>query len=161
MARKFLVAHEDEKVAAWICKRIPMFEYGSTPYTCLGLANHLGGLIAGVIYENYNGLDIRMHVATEGKRWLTRHFLGEVFRYPFIQLGCRRVTGLVPASNAKAIEFDEHLGFIYEGCIRRMLPNGEDLLIYGMLKEECRWLEVGVQRGYGNQFPVRQTAKSA
>lgn len=160
MAR-FLVTNEDERVAKWICQRIPMFEYGSTPYTCLGLANPLGGLIAGVIYENYTGIDIRMHVAAEGRRWLTKHFLGECFRYPFVQLGCSRVTGLVPSRNEAAAQFDKHLGFVYEGRLRRMLPDGDDLLVFGMLKDECRWLTIGKSHGYANRFPSRQTAKSA
>jgi hypothetical protein len=78
---------------------------------------------------------------------MNRAFLGEGFRYPFEQLGCKRVTGLVPARNEVAARFDEHLGFIYEGRIRQVLPNGDDLLVYGMLREECRFLQVGLNHG--------------
>jgi hypothetical protein len=46
-----------------------------------------------------------------------------------------------------AEQFDQRLGFVYEGCIRQILSNGDDLLIYGMLREECRFLKVGLNHG--------------
>lgn len=149
MDRKILDKH-DEMVAKWVQQQLPSFEFGSTPYTALGLMGK-GMILAGVVYQNYTKTDIHMHcAAVEGCRWLTRHFLGEGFRYPFEYLGCHRVTGLVPASNRRAALFDEHLGFKYEGTIRQILENGEDLLIYGMLKSECRWLKTG-WRKYGQR----------
>lgn len=145
---RIILAHQDEMVARWVADRMEIFEFGSTPYTAIGLANKAGSLIAGVVYQNYTKTDIHMHVAAlPGRRWLSRAFLGEGFRYPFEQLGCRRVTGLVPAKNEAAQRFDEHLGFIQEGRVRKILPNGDDLLIYGMLREECRWLKVGLNYG--------------
>ena len=83
-----------------------------------------------------------MHIAAvPGRRWMTRDFLRVAFRYPFWQLGCRRVTGYVPASNADALRFDLHLGFVQEGRMREALPDGEDVIVLGMLRNECRWLE--------------------
>ena len=58
-----------------------------------------------------------------------------------MQLGCRRVTGYVPAANARARRLDEHLGFVYEGRLREALPDGQDVLVLGMLRRECRWLD--------------------
>lgn len=145
---RYIVANQDERVARWVASRMPIFEFGSTPYTAIGLANESGSLLAGVVYQNYTKTDIHMHVAAlEGRRWLCKAFLGEGFRYPFEQLGCRRVTGLVPGKNTLAQEFDEHLGFTWEGRVRKILPDGDDLLIYGMLCEECRWLNVGRNHG--------------
>ncbi len=139
-----ILANHDEMVAKWVSEQMPIFEFGSSPYTAIGLTNSAGMLLAGVVYQNYTKGDIHMHVAArEGKRWLSKAFLGEGFRYPFEQLKCRRVTGLVPAKNLEAQRFDEHLGFTQEGRIRRILPDGDDLIIYGMLREECRWLNVG------------------
>lgn len=141
---RFIVANQDKRVAEWVASRISVFEFGNSPYTAIGLANETGALLAGVIYQNFTKTDIHMHVAAlPGRRWLCRSFLGEGFRYPFEQLGCRRVTGLVPSRNTDAQAFDEHLGFAYEGRVRRILPNGDDLIIYGMLREECRFLNVG------------------
>ncbi len=144
---KHILANQDEMVAKWVASRMPIFEFGSSPYTALGLMTQ-AGIIAGIVYQNYTKVDIQMHVASVAdKRWLNRAFLGEGFRYPFEQLGCRRVTALIPARNTVAEAFDQRLGFIYEGCIRKVLANGDDLLIYGMLREECRFLKVGLNHG--------------
>jgi RimJ/RimL family protein N-acetyltransferase len=82
---------------------------------------------------------------------MSRSFLGEVFRYPFEQLRVQRVTGLVPARNEQAARFDEHLGFKLEGRVRQILPDGDDVLVYGMLKSECRFLNVGRFHGFANR----------
>ena len=81
------------------------------------------------------------HIAGKpGKRWLNRDFLFAMFDYPFNQLGVNRITGLVAKKNKEARRFDEHLGFKYEGNMRHALAD-DDMLIYGMLKRECKWLK--------------------
>jgi RimJ/RimL family protein N-acetyltransferase len=61
------------------------------------------------------------------------------FDYAFNRLGCKVVVGMVPANNTLARRFDEHIGFTCNGEI----PHGygdDDLLIYTMTREECRWI---------------------
>ena len=99
-----------------------------------------GKLIGGVVYDYFNGASICMHVASDGGNWLTREFLWFAFYYPFVQLGVKRITGLVPESNLAARRFDEHLGFILEARMKDAHPTG-DVLVYRMLKSECRYLE--------------------
>ena len=146
-----ILAGKDEFVAKWVASKIPVFEFGSSPYTAIGLMNE-AGLLAGVIYQNYTRRDIQMHVAAlPGKRWLSKQFLGEAFRYPFETLGVTRITAPIPSKNSASESFCRHLGFTFEGRLREMLP-GEDLLVYGMLREECRYLEVGRFNGKSNRF---------
>lgn len=97
-------------------------------------------LVAGVLYEDFNGANLLMHVAAEGKYWLDRRYLWFCFWYPFEQLRCKRVTGVVPATNEQAIIFDQHLGFKLEAVLKDAHPTG-DLNILVMRKEDCRWLE--------------------
>jgi RimJ/RimL family protein N-acetyltransferase len=105
-------------------------------------------MIATVLYTNYNRQNIEMHVASDGtKRWMTREFLRAVFAYPFEQLGCRRVTGVVQASNSAAYNFDKNIGFTLEGRMREASADGSDLLILGMMREECRFLELRGSHG--------------
>lgn len=33
------------------------------------------------------------------------------------------------------------MGFTYEGNMRGAYPSGADALIYGMLRQECRWID--------------------
>ena len=96
-----------------------------------------------VIYESYSPRNVSMHVAAvDGKAWLNRAFLKAAFDYPFNQLKVERVTGLVPDSNEAAKRFDEHLGFKREGVMRGAADDGSDLIVYGMLRSECRHLEM-------------------
>lgn len=137
---KKVIYGQDFHIAQWVGFRIDEDNFGQC--TAIGLEED-GNLIAGVVYNLYNGPSICMHVAAEpGKRWMTRDFLFRAFAYPFIQLGCKRVTGLVRVDNIEARRFDEHLGFVQEGVIRQGATDGTDMILYGMLKEECRWLGV-------------------
>lgn len=106
-------------------------------YEGVGLSNGRE-LVAAVLYTDLTECNVQMHVAGVG-RWAIPMFLTAAFRYPFVQLGLARVTGLVDACNAKALRFNEHLGFVREGVIREGSLNG-DVVVMGMLKSECVWL---------------------
>ena len=137
---KTTVYGQDAKVIARVGKRIDEEDFGLAK--ALGVEEN-GQLIAGVVFNLYNGPSICMHVAAvPGKAWLTKDFLYRCFAYPFIQLKCNRVTGLVRVDNLQAQNFDEKLGFVREGVLRKAATDGTDMIIYGMLKEECRWLEI-------------------
>ncbi len=101
-----------------------------------------GELIAGVLYEGYNGQNVWMHVAAvPGTQWMTRDFLRYCFHYPFNEMGVARVSGYVNASNKEARRLDEHLGFKPEAVIRGAAPDGDDVIIYAMWREDCRFLK--------------------
>jgi RimJ/RimL family protein N-acetyltransferase len=139
---KTAVYGEDQYVIPWVGKRIDEDDFGSA--TSIGLTEN-GVLIAGVVFNLYNGPSVCIHVAAEpGKRWMTRDFLFRTFAYPFIQLKCNRITGLVRVDNLEAQKFDEHLGFKKEGLLRKAATDGTDMILYGMLREECRWLEIKI-----------------
>lgn len=99
-----------------------------------------GELVAGVVYNDFNGPNICMHVQSDGsRRWLTRGYLRVLFDYPFNQAGAHRITGFVGEGNHDARRFDEHLGFRLETRLRGAHPTG-DLLVYVMRREDCRWV---------------------
>lgn len=134
-----LVLDDKARCGAWALERIAHVPSWGEWFEAIGLERD-GDLLAVVVYNLWSGADIAMHVAAmPGRRWMTRAFLRAVFRYPFVQLECQRVTGYVPASNADALRFDRHLGFVEEGRMREALPNGEDVIVLGLLKRECRW----------------------
>lgn len=100
-----------------------------------------GELVAGVVYEGYNGRNIWMHVAAiPGARWMSREFLHAVFAYPFDLCKVDRVSGYVNESNLQARRFDEHLGFKEEARLRGAAPDGGDVLVYVMWRDDCRFL---------------------
>lgn len=137
---KTVIYGQDELVRNWVAERVHEDQFSNE--VAIGLEED-GQLIAGVVYNLYTGPSISMHVAAvPGRRWMTRDFLWRAFAYPFVQLNCRRVTGLVREDNLDAQRFDEKLGFVREGLIRSACEDGQNMILYGMLREECRWLEI-------------------
>lgn len=127
-----------ERVGAWAAERIPYVTTWGDWYQAIGLERD-GELIAATVYNFYSGSSIAMSfAAVPGRRWLTRAYLATIFRYPFVQLGVRRVTGFIASRNTNSIRFAEHLGAKREGLMRDALPD-DDLLVYGLLRSECRY----------------------
>lgn len=133
---KKIIVGDDERIGKWVAERTDgQYREGGK---CIGLEQD-GKLIAGVLYDSYNGASICMHVAIEGR--LNKELLWFAFYYPFEQLKVNVIIGIVPEGNMKARKFDEHLGFRLKVRIPDADPSG-DLLIYTMHKHECRWLHV-------------------
>jgi RimJ/RimL family protein N-acetyltransferase len=112
--------------------------------SAIGLEEN-GTLIAGVLFDSYNGASVCMHVAAlPGARWMTKQYLGVCFAYPFRQLHVNKILGLVGSANFPARRFDEHLGFQLEATLPAAHPDG-DLLIYTMTESQCRWLNIKLE----------------
>lgn len=101
-----------------------------------------GELLGGVIFQGYTGASIQIHVAGFHPQWINRDMLWITFHYPFVQLKCKRLVGLVPSSNQKAIAFNTKLGFKEEARVKEIYPSG-DLIIMTMTKDDARrWLAI-------------------
>lgn len=142
---KKLVFGQDRFVSQWVSARI----FGDDDFppnsVAIGLEED-GRLIAGVVYTDYSGSSITMSVAADKKGWMNKALLRAAFDFPFNQLKVRRISGLVRTDNLDAQRFDEHLGFKREGLIREGDDDGCDLILYGMLRSECRWIKHGKER---------------
>ena len=137
---RLIVNQPKETIAEFVRERTRGV-YPFANFSALGLLED-GKLLAGVVYDHYTPPCIMMHIAAvPTKTWATRDFAFPCFDFPFNQLGCRVVIGLVAKRNKGARRFDEHLGFVLRGTI----PEGfadDDMLIYAMRKSECKWLEL-------------------
>lgn len=147
---KQILLGQDAYVGAWVAERVKC-EFNQTD-KAIGLLSSSGELIAGVLYQNFNGVNIAAHIAvSQAGHALTPSFLWVIFDYPFNQLCVKRITGFVPASNVAARKFDETLGFVREATLEDALPDG-DLIIYVMRPENCRWLRLKERlHGHGIQ----------
>lgn len=96
-------------------------------------------LRAAVVYDGFTQHDCCMSVVIEDRKVARRWVLREIFSYPFQQCGLARVTALVRVTNAASADFCRRLGFRLEGR-KRCAVEGEDELIFGMLRSECKWL---------------------
>lgn len=132
-----MIVFDADLIGPWVASKAG-FEY--TPGSATAIGRMKGGkLVAGVLYQDHNGPNVFAHIAIE-RGGLNRRFLSIIFDYPFNQLGARRITGVVPASNEAARKLDEHLGFEPEAILQDAHPDG-DLLIYKMTADKCRWLK--------------------
>jgi RimJ/RimL family protein N-acetyltransferase len=103
------------------------------PFTCMGIEKD-GEIIAGVVFNMFEGADI--HVSAAGKGW-TRGFLADVGEYVFNVLGCERITAVT--EQHEIVRFAERLGGQVEGCLRSHFGKGRDAFVVGILREEYRF----------------------
>ena len=94
-----------------------------------------GKIVAGFLYDNYNGALCAMHVAADR---FDREFLRIAFDYPFRQLDLKSVYGPVASTNTAACNLAIRLG----GKLHTVIPDGHpdgDLCIFLMRRDECRY----------------------
>ena len=99
-------------------------------------------LVATCIYHHFrpNVPDIEMTILADTPRWCTKGAVRFLLSYPFVQLGCVRVTALIGRKNKRSRRFVEGIGFKLEGTARRAWDGRQDCMVYGLLRDECRWL---------------------
>lgn len=133
-----LIYGEEHRLLPWALERIGLASFRRDAYT-IGLERD-GELVAVVVFDNFSDVDANMHIASDGTgRWMNKDLLLAAFAYPFVQLGLRRLTGMVPASNKQAIAFDENIGFVREGYHPHATPDG-DIVTLGLLRKNCRFI---------------------
>lgn len=103
------------------------------PFTAMGIEKD-GDVIAGVLFNCFEGKDV--HVTIAGHGW-TKGFLAEVGHYVFSTLGCERITAQTEYTHI--VKFAERLGGQIEGLKRNHFGAGRDAFIVGILKSEYRF----------------------
>lgn len=99
-----------------------------------------GGVIWVVVFSRFSPRNCELTIATDGsKRWATKRSLRMIFGYPFRTLCLRRVTFVVREDNTESRGLVLRLGASFEGRIRKAFDETVDGIVYGMLREECRW----------------------
>jgi hypothetical protein len=112
------------------------------PAMCASFAifNSDKAFIGGVVITNYRDFDCAISVASETSLAWSDGVCRAVFTYVYDQLGCVRVTSYTKKSNKRCRAFLDGLGFQLEGTIRKGYSGKAAALVYGLLREECRWL---------------------
>lgn len=130
----------DAIVTEWVRRRIPA--YTPEPEArALGVVGD-GDLVAGVVYEHFNGAHVQAAIAAEpGTAWAKRAVLRHLFGYPFHQLGCQAISVLVPATNLASLNLALKLGFEPEAFLKFAAPDASALVVLKQFRETCRWIE--------------------
>lgn len=122
----------DNRVAEFVSRKLG---FGlCPPYTCAGIERD-GEIIAGVILNCWEGADIQATAAGTG--W-TLGFMRALGEYVYGQLGCERMTFVTEQESVGRLA--EKLGAKYEGTLRSHFGRGKDGLVYGVLRDEYRYL---------------------
>jgi len=106
----------------------------------IALFNDDSEFVAVALYGDITDTNCQVHLATVSSRWATRETLRVLCTYPFLELGVKRVTAPVKKGNWKARDLVLRMGFVLEGELRDYHDDGESDLIFGMLRDECRWI---------------------
>lgn len=134
---------QSKLIKDFVCAHIKEFDKDLQEgmYEGIGIVQD-GKLIAGAIYSEYRPpVDIREAFAAISPTWANKATLRNLFWYPFNHLKVRRMTAIIGSKNKISRDVTERLGFKQEGICRASMDDGDDAIIYGMLKEECRWIK--------------------
>lgn len=122
---------DDERVAAFVSEKLDT--HFLPPYTTIGIESD-GEIIAGALFNCFEGYDVHMSVAGHG--W-TKGFLADVGHYVFDVLKCERLTALT--EQPKVVQLAERLGGQVEGMLRNHFGPGRNAFIVGFLRDEWKW----------------------
>ena len=133
-------------VGPWVAKQI-FGAFHPESSEAIGL-ERAGRIVAGVIYEQWNGRSIVCHIAVQGL--MTPAYLAAIFHYPFVHLGAAKIIAPINEGNTKSVRFVDKLGFRLEARLLDASPDGS-LLLYTMGWGDCRYI--------GERYASRLTAQ--
>lgn len=134
-----IVTLQDARLLAWANA---MLGLNFSPESCRWVAGLADGCVVFVVvYSRFSARNCELTIATDGtRRWATRQSLREIFGLPFLLWGLRRVTFVVRADNVPSLDMLVRLGAKKEGVIEAAFDGDVDGVVFGMLKERCRWI---------------------
>ena len=138
----------DHLWAQWVAQRIPhMNGQPFGPCVTIGVVDSAGYPVGCVVFTDHMPQygNIQISFAGDQRNWLTRRLMTAILRYPFAQLGAKRITAIVPPSATNATQFLTKMKWVREGCIRRGYGN-EDAVVWGLLESEWRWSRFNADR---------------
>lgn len=136
-----LVIGEKERCSEFIQRELGMRVVWGEWYEAIGLEDN-GELVAAALYNMMTDFDCAMHFAASSPKFLQGEFLRAIFRYPFQQMGLRRVTSLTWSDNKTMLAILPRMGFVWEGRLRNAGGTKDapvDVEVWGLLKEDCKY----------------------
>lgn len=106
-----------------------------------GVLNDNNQLVGAVTLHDIKKHLLSLSVAGTNPRWASRKNLKSMFEVMFNEMDKNLITVLVSANNVASLRLTRGVGFREEGRLREAGPDGEDMIIFGMLKRECEFLD--------------------
>lgn len=122
-------------MAEWVSERIGAYMW--PPYTAIGVVDDDHRLIAGFVFNDFNGSNVELTAALT--RHVPRGIVAGICSYVFHQMKCRRMTFRTRRSNARAMGF-----LLKHATVEALLPCyfvDDDAVQFRLLRKDCRWLK--------------------
>jgi hypothetical protein len=100
-----------------------------------------GRIHAIAAFDSFTVDACNVHMAIDNPFVLRHGFLNEIGRHLFHACGRKRIFGLVPANNKKALKLDKHIGMHEVARVPDAVAEGIDYIVMRMDKADCRWIE--------------------
>lgn len=130
-----ILLYADDLVGHWMSEKMGVELI--PPYTSFGVIGADGLLTGAMIFNGLN--EGNVEVSIYAPKAISRGVLRVAASYIFQTLECNRVTARTRASSLRVRRFIEKVGFQQEGVLRAYYQDGEDAILYGLLKSENRW----------------------
>ena len=98
-----------------------------------------GQIVCGVMFENFTGRSMQIHVAKEPDARMSKTWLKALFGFAFLRCKVNKIIGVIDSENSESLRFTRHIGFTDEAFIKDAGPNG-DFYILTMTRQQCRFL---------------------
>jgi hypothetical protein len=129
------------QMAQWCSERLnePLEAFGFNRnglplFECIGFSRE-GRLACVVVLYHKTTNGVFCSFAADTPRWASKENIAAWGQWIFGQMGLDRVTATIKKSNKRSRKFVEGVGFRVEGKLRKAVK-GEDMIVYGLLKEE-------------------------
>lgn len=109
--------------------------------TCGIVAVEGNEIVSAAVYDSFTVSSANVHLGISKPIVIRRGFLFFVADYIFNYRGRKRIFGLTPENNSRAVRFNEHIGMQKVGHIADAYDDGVGYIVTRMDKEDCRWLQ--------------------
>lgn len=99
-----------------------------------------GEIAAMVVFDTWTPSSVNVHMAVENPMAIKHGIFEQVAIHAYVTRGKKRLFGLVPSNNFKAMKLDMHIGFQEVARVPDAVDDGVDYVIMRLDKEDCRWL---------------------
>jgi RimJ/RimL family protein N-acetyltransferase len=98
------------------------------------------GVIHGMVaYDNWTENAVQAHMAVDDPTaW--RSLVGPAFQYPFQEAGRGLIIGIIPSHNTRSVRLVKRFGFRETHRFKDGWAPRDDLLVFELRREECRFL---------------------
>ena len=116
----------------------PVGFVGPGPYEAFAVVTN-DRLTGAIFFSNFINNDAEISVCGM-PGWFTKRVCREIFSFAFQTAQLSRLTAFAARKNKRSRRLIEGLGFTLEGVRRKALHGKHDLIMYGLLAKDCRWI---------------------